>query len=169
MSAERAALGTTQEVAQNTSAPDATDVTRLHHDALSERALDVLDGMSVCELAWHEGGSMPETLYACLYLHPITFSAMLRELGWEPPPLGSEGMGKRALDLGIKEREIRDRSLFFFRVTWRNLDYDRHSQFLGGIRCLPLEVSCRVQEKSFTLASLDGLAWISNVAQSVHA
>lgn len=59
--------------------------------------------MSVCEVAWHEGGSLPETLYACLYLHPAVFSAVLRELGWplEQAP-GSSGARPR-LDLKIKE------------------------------------------------------------------
>lgn len=72
-------------------------------DALSERALSVLDGMSVCEVAWLEGGSLPETIYACLYFHPIAYSAMLRDLGWNPPPRGSDGVGAVAMDLDIGE------------------------------------------------------------------
>ena len=67
----------------------------------SQRALSVLDGMAVCEVAWHEGGSLPETLYACLYLHPAVFSAMLGGLGWAPPPAKLAAAPR--LDLRIKQ------------------------------------------------------------------
>ena len=59
--------------------------------------------MVVCEVAWHEGGSLPETLYACLYLHPAVFSAMLEGLGWRAPPV-KPTVGPR-LDLRIREGE----------------------------------------------------------------
>lgn len=57
--------------------------------------------MSVCEVAWHEGGSLPETLYACLYLHPVVFSAVLRGLGWAAPEHNSTAFPR--LDLRIRE------------------------------------------------------------------
>lgn len=60
--------------------------------------------MAVCEVAWHEGGSLPETLYACLYLHPAVFSAMLGGLGWALPPAKPAAAAPR-LDLRIKEGE----------------------------------------------------------------
>lgn len=67
----------------------------------SQRALSVLDGMAVCEVAWHEGGSLPETLYACLYLHPAVLSAMLEGLGWAAPPAKLAATPR--LDLRINE------------------------------------------------------------------
>lgn len=67
---------------------------------LGRRALAVLDGMAVCEVAWHEGGSLPETIYACLYLHYQTFSAILEELGWKVPPIPPGGV-PASIDLGI--------------------------------------------------------------------
>ena len=69
----------------------------------SQRALSVLDGMTVCEVAWHEGGSLPETLFACLYFHPAVFSAMLADLGWELPPLAMVGGVHPTMDLKVKE------------------------------------------------------------------
>ncbi|CAM9261371.1 unnamed protein product, partial [Sphacelaria rigidula] len=86
------------EVAQ-TAATTVGDTAR-SRDALSERTLAVLDGMSVCEVAWLEGGSLPETVYACLYFHPTTYSAMLRELGWDPPRL--DGGSSTTMNLGIR-------------------------------------------------------------------
>lgn len=74
--------------------------------APSQRALSVLDGMAVCEVAWHEGGSLPETLYACLYLHPVVFSAMLEGLGWAAAPPARLAATPR-LDLRIKEGVLR--------------------------------------------------------------
>lgn len=71
----------------------------------SQRALSVLDGMAVCEVAWHEGASLPETLYACLYLHPKVFSAVLAGLGWQVPALVAVGGTHPKLDLRIKEGE----------------------------------------------------------------
>lgn len=68
----------------------------------SQRALSVLDGMTICEVAWHEGGSLPETLYACLYLHPAVFSAILANLGWELPSVVVGGVPSM-LDLKIKK------------------------------------------------------------------
>lgn len=70
-----------------------------------QRVRSVLDGMAVCEVAWHEGASLPETLYACLYLHPTVFSAVLEGLGWELPALASVGGVHPKLDLRIKEGE----------------------------------------------------------------
>lgn len=64
----------------------------------------MLDGMAVCEVAWHEGGSLPETLYACLYLHPTVFSAVLAGLGWVLPPVSGSTAHPR-LDLRIREGE----------------------------------------------------------------
>lgn len=74
----------------------------------SHRALSVLDGMTICEVAWHEGGSLPETLYACLYLHPVVSSAMLAKLGWELPSLVVGGVHS-TLDLHIKKGSYRAR------------------------------------------------------------
>ncbi len=78
----------------------------------SQRALSVLDGMAVCEVAWHDGGSLPETLYACLYLHPAVVAAVLGGLGWTPAGAGAAGAAGGAksvalsrLDLRIKEGE----------------------------------------------------------------
>jgi Arc/MetJ-type ribon-helix-helix transcriptional regulator len=45
---------------------------------------DVLDGIVTCEVAWHDGGSMPETLYTCLYLHPAAYGQLLKELQQGP-------------------------------------------------------------------------------------
>lgn len=69
----------------------------------SQRALSVLEGMAVCEVAWHEGGSLPETLYACLYLHPRVFTVVLEGLGWVLPAPSSSGEVHAKLDLKIKE------------------------------------------------------------------
>ena len=69
----------------------------------SRRALSVLEGMALCEMAWHEGGSLPETLYACLYLHPRVFSAVLEGLGWVLSAPSSSGEVHPKLDLKIKE------------------------------------------------------------------
>lgn len=74
-----------------------------HQESASRRALSVLDGMAVCEVAWHEGGSLPETLYACLYLHPTVFSAVMAEFGWGLPALSAPGTVHPKLDLRIKE------------------------------------------------------------------
>lgn len=89
-------------------APAAREPAAASRDTLasrSRRALAVLDGMAACEVAWHEGGSLPETLYACLYLHPVVFSAVLGGLGWEAPALGAVGGVYPRLDLGIKDGE----------------------------------------------------------------
>lgn len=83
-----------------------------------QRARSVLDGMAVCEVAWHEGASLPETLYACLYLHPTAFSAVLKGLGWEVPALASVGGVHPKLDLRIKEGEHAGTAPAHF--SWRN-------------------------------------------------
>ena len=71
--------------------------------SLSQRALSVLEGMVLCEVAWHEGGSLPETLYACLYLHPRVFTAVLEDLGWVLPAPSSSGEVHPKLDLKVNE------------------------------------------------------------------
>lgn len=68
---------------------------------LSRRALAIFEGMAVCEVAWCEGGSLPETLYACLYLHQQTFAAMLMSLGWTLP-VSPSGSIPPSIDLEIK-------------------------------------------------------------------
>lgn len=72
------------------------------HTSSSYRALSVLNGMTICEVAWHEGGSLPETLYACLYLHPAVYNAMLAKLGWEMPSQVVGGVHSTQ-DLNIKK------------------------------------------------------------------
>eukprot|EP00903_Cladosiphon_okamuranus_P014294 g13276.t1 len=96
----------------------------------SRRALSVLDGMAVCEVAWHEGGSLPETLYACLYLHPTVFSAMLEGLGWASPPV-KLGAPPR-LDLRIKEGQ------FSWEPVDRALTLAVLAQSLATLRCCSL-------------------------------
>lgn len=77
-------------------------VSRRHEDlCLGRRALAILDGMTICEIAWHEGGSLPETLYACLYLHQQAFTAILSDLGWELPAISPTGGVPPNIDLGI--------------------------------------------------------------------
>ncbi|CAM9628360.1 unnamed protein product, partial [Choristocarpus tenellus] len=77
----------------------ATDEALLGNETISpaEVLLGVLDGMVVCEIAWHEGGTLPETLYTCLYLHPLAYSALMDELGLGPLPQ----VGFPKLDLQI--------------------------------------------------------------------
>lgn len=85
--------------------------------ASSQRALSVLDGMAVCEVAWYEGGSLPETLYVCLYLHPPAFCAVLEGLGWVVPELRAVGGVHPKLDLKIKEGSssfLRDGKVLLF-------------------------------------------------------
>ncbi|CAN0151275.1 unnamed protein product, partial [Discosporangium mesarthrocarpum] len=64
-----------------------------------ECLLDILDGMAICEVAWHDGGSLPETLYTCLYLHPQAYSVLMQELGLGPLP---PPHGQQKLDIRIE-------------------------------------------------------------------
>ncbi|CAM9614987.1 unnamed protein product, partial [Laminaria digitata] len=95
----------------------------------SQRALSVLEGMAVCEVAWHEGGSLPETLYACLYLHPRVFTAVLEGLGWVLPAPSSSGEVHAKLDLNIKEGH------FSWKPADRALTLAVLAQSLGTLRC----------------------------------
>lgn len=46
----------------------------------------ILDGLISCEVAWYEGGSLPETLFTCLYLHSPAYYKLLEAVGIEQPP-----------------------------------------------------------------------------------
>ncbi|CBJ30997.1 conserved unknown protein [Ectocarpus siliculosus] len=98
----------------------------------SQRTLSVLDGMSVCEVAWHEGGSLPETLYACLYLHPDVFSAVLRGLGWPLEQAPGSSSARTRLDLRIKEGN------FPWKPVDRALTLAVLAQSLATLRCCSL-------------------------------
>ncbi|CAN0172427.1 unnamed protein product, partial [Ectocarpus sp. 12 AP-2014] len=98
----------------------------------SQRTLSVLDGMSVCEVAWHEGGSLPETLYACLYLHPAVFSAVLRGLGWPLEQARGSSSARTRLNLRIKEGN------FPWKPVDRALTLAVLAQSLATLRCCSL-------------------------------
>ncbi|CAN0363274.1 unnamed protein product, partial [Ectocarpus sp. 12 AP-2014] len=98
----------------------------------SQRTLSVLDGMSVCEVAWHEGGSLPETLYACLYLHPAVFSAVLRGLGWPLEQAPGSSSARTRLNLRIKEGN------FPWKPVDRALTLAVLAQSLATLRCCSL-------------------------------
>lgn len=103
--------------------PNTLGTEREETACLSRRALAIFEGMAVCEVAWCEGGSLPETLYVCLYLHQEAFAAMLTNLGWTLP-VSPSGSIPPSIDLQIKrgveesfDRGTRTTSVLLYYVT----------------------------------------------------
>ncbi|CAM9268741.1 unnamed protein product, partial [Phaeothamnion confervicola] len=59
--------------------------------ASAEELLDVIQRAVACEVAWLEGGSLPETLFCALYLHPDAIRALCTRLNWPLPPPWRQG------------------------------------------------------------------------------